>query len=43
MIKPFNSEGDLVACQKKLKLVAKIQMIPDFESFHPLFIEGALY
>ena len=33
MAKPLNGEGDLMAWLAKVKLVASLQKVPDFESF----------
>lgn len=40
MMKPFSAEGDLTAWLAKVKLVTRLQKIPDLESFIPLFLEG---
>lgn len=46
VIPPFSGEGDVVGWIKKVKLVAKLQHVPDLASFIPLFLQGdalALY
>ncbi len=46
MVKSFDSEGDLMAWLAKLKLVVRLQKIPDLANVIPLFLEGdalALY
>ena len=38
MVKLFDGEGDLMACLAKVKLVARLQKIPDLASFISLFL-----
>ena len=39
MMKSSDGEGDLMAGVAKVKLVARLQKIPDLASFMPLFLE----
>ena len=46
IIKPFSSEGDVVAWLKKVRLVVKLQQMDDVANLLPLYLEGdalALY
>ena len=46
IIKPFSGEGDVVAWQKKVRLVARLQKVDDVASLIPLYLDGdalALY
>lgn len=40
MIKPYNGEGDFMMWLQKVKLVAKLNRIPDLAVFLPLYLEG---
>lgn len=40
VIKPFHSEGDMVAWLKKVQLVARLHEIKDVASLLPLYLEG---
>ena len=46
IIKSFSGEGDVVAWLKKVRLVAKLQLVDDMASLLPLYLKGdalALY
>ncbi|CAE1234399.1 unnamed protein product [Acanthosepion pharaonis] len=46
VIKPFSGQGDVVACLKKVRLVARLQQVDDVARLLPLYLEGdalALY
>ena len=43
IIKPFSSEGDVVAWLKKVRLVARLQHVDDVTSLLPLYLEGMLW
>ena len=40
MVKPFNGEGVLMTWLAKIKLITRLQKVPNFASFIPLFLEG---
>ena len=40
ILNPFSGEGDVVAWLKKVKLVARLQLVDDVASLLPLFLKG---
>ena len=40
IIKPFNGEGDVCICLKKLELVVKLTGVAEEAMFIPLYLEG---
>ena len=42
ILKPFSSEGDVVAWLKKVRLVARLRLVDDVASLLPLYLEGGV-